>query len=65
MGTATPPATLAAPAAGTPTALVPVTGVDLTSDAAQQRVLLDVAIVGIGLALLVFGILLRTGKKSE
>jgi hypothetical protein len=44
-----------------------VTGADLNqaSDAAeaQQRLLLDIAIVGVGLALLVFGILIRTGKK--
>ncbi len=68
-GTATAAAsgvpTLVAPQ-GTATALVPVTGIDLSqvqdAAAAQQRMVLDIGIVGIGLALLVLGILIRTGK---
>jgi hypothetical protein len=62
------PATVAAPAtgAGTPTALVPVTGVDLAqvqaAAVAQQRVILDIGIVVVGLGLLVFGLLFRSRK---
>ena len=68
VGTATVPATVAAPAAGagTPTALVPVTGVDLSqaanAAAAQQRMILDMGIVVVGLGLLVLGLLFRSRK---
>jgi hypothetical protein len=67
-GSTTVPATVGAPSAGlgTPTALVPVTGIDLAQvqDAAvaQQHVLLDVGIVVVGLGLLVLGLLFRSGK---
>jgi hypothetical protein len=67
-GSTSVPATVGAPSAGlgTPTALVPVTGIDLAQvqDAAvaQQHVLLDVGIVVVGLGLLVLGLLFRSGK---
>jgi hypothetical protein len=62
------PATVGAPAAGlgTPTALVPVTGIDLaqvqSAAAAQQHVVLDVGIVVVGLGLLILGLLFRSGR---
>jgi hypothetical protein len=65
----TVPATVAAPAsgAGTPTAIVPVTGIDLgqASDAAaiQQRIILDVGIVVVGLGVLVLALIFRSGKS--
>ncbi len=67
-GATSVPATVSAPSAGlgTPTALVPVTGVDLAqvqaAAVAQQRVILDVGIVVVGLGLLVLGLLFRSGK---
>jgi hypothetical protein len=67
-GSTTVPATVSAPSAGvgTPTALVPVTGIDLAqvqnAAVAQQRVILDVGIVVVGLGLLVLGLLFRSGR---
>jgi hypothetical protein len=47
--------------------LVPVTGVDLAqvqeAAAAQQRMILDIGIVGVGLVLLALGIIIKTGKS--
>lgn len=70
VGTATSSvvSTVAAPGvSGTPTALVPVTGVDLAqvqeAAAAQQRMILDIGIVGVGLVLLALGIIIKTGKS--
>ncbi|MDD5369773.1 MAG: hypothetical protein PHQ40_11855 [Anaerolineaceae bacterium] len=66
--TSSVPATVQAPGvSGSPTALVPVTGIDLgqvqEEAAAQHRMILDVGIVGVGLILLAVGIVLKTGKK--
>jgi hypothetical protein len=65
--TATVPATVSAPVAqGSPTALVPVTGIDLNqvkeAAVAQRRMLVDIGIVGVGLVLLALGVVLKTGK---
>ena len=60
-------ATLAAPAAGvgTPTALVPVTGADLTQSSDQSRGVLMVAIGLIGLFLIAYGVFSRLGKQTS
>ncbi len=65
--TATVPATMAAPGvSGSPTALVPVTGIDLSqvqeAAVAQRRMILDIGIVGVGLVLLALGVIIKTGK---
>ncbi len=77
MGAVTPSATsvsggvsgtLAAPGATvTGTALVPVTGADLSTAqeiaAAQTRLYLNLGVVALGVFLLVLGILIKTGKR--
>jgi hypothetical protein len=58
---------MAAPGvSGSPTALVPVTGIDLSqvqeAAVAQRRMILDIGIVGVGLVLLALGVIIKTGK---
>ena len=64
-GAPTSVASLAAPAAGagTPTALVPVTGADLTNSGDQTRVLLEVLAGLVGLLLITYGVFSRLAKR--
>ncbi len=56
--------TLAAPVpTASATALVPVTGADLSVQAAQQSLYVNLGIVSLGLVLVVIGILIRTNRK--